>query len=83
MIETIANHIERVSFTDCELVPMNAALATYLEDLARALARGYVAPDANRKGFFDVIAGNQWFYIHVEPKTGTAYLIAHQVVAST
>ncbi len=83
MILTTANDMKRVAFTDYDLVPMNSALAAYLEDLAQAMARGHFVPDPDRKDFFDIMAGNHWFYVHIEPAAGTAYLIAHQVIASS
>ncbi len=83
MILTTANDMKRVAFTDYDLVPMNSALAAYLEDLAQAMARGHIVPDPDRKDFFDIMAGNHWFYVHIEPAAGTAYLIAHQVIASS
>ena len=72
-----------MSTTEYDLVPMNSAMAAYLEDLGRAMEHGSVIPDANRQDFFEVVSGNHWFYVHVQPQTDTAYLVAHRRAAAS
>ena len=72
-----------MSTTEYDLVPMNSAMAAYLEDLGWAMEHGNVIPDANRRDFFEGVSGNHWFYVHVQPQTDTAYLIAHRMAAAS
>ena len=72
-----------MSTTEYDLVPMNSAMAAYLEDLSWAMENGNVIPDANRQDFFEVVSENHWFYVHVQPQTETAYLVAHRIAAAS
>ena len=72
-----------MSTTEYDLVPMNSAMAAYLEDLGWAMEHGSMIPDANRRDFFEVVSGNHWFYVHVQPQTDTAYLVAHRMAAAS
>lgn len=78
MIVTTADHTTKTALAAYDLVPMNLAQAAHLEDLAQALAEGHIVPDTDRKNFFDIMSGNRWFYVHIEPSTEAAYLIAHR-----
>ena len=70
---------ERLVSTKYDLVPLNPVLATQLPELDDALLSGSLLPDPKRKGFFELLSGRHWFYVHISQATGTVYLVAHRI----
>ncbi len=70
---------EKSTSTKYDLVPLNPELASHLPGLGEALLSGSLLPDSKRKGFFELLSGVDWFYVHISQATSTVYLVAHRI----
>ena len=63
--------------TDYPVVPINASAGSYAAGVQAALHQGVIAAeDAQRPGFYEFEAGDNWYYVHIPIRIPGVYLVA-------